>query len=148
MICTTRRPRTQTVYLPDLGNLLNELYRTPVKNVVKNERRRTSTPAVNIIENDESIVIELTVPGHAKKDINITIDNDVMTIKSNLTVDSDGTDYRMREFNFAGFEKAFNLPETIDQNKVSASFKNGILSITLDKKEEAKPQPPKSINIK
>jgi len=56
--------------------------------------------------------------------------------------------YRLREFNYAGFSKSFRLPEEVDTDKVTASFDNGVLSISLDKKEEALPVAPRTVEIK
>jgi len=148
MICTTRSPRTQAVYFPHFGNLVNEIFNTPVSEAVRNGGRNVSSPGVNVSENDDRFILELAVPGHAKKDISITVDNDIMTIKSNKSTDADAVDYRLREFNYAGFERTFVLPDSVDQSKVDAKFSNGVLSITLDKKEEAKPQPARTITIK
>ena len=83
MNCTTRRPaRNQKVYLPHFGNIVNELFNTPVNHVVRNGRKNATTPAVNVIKAEDRHTLQLAVPGHGKKDIQITIDNDVLTIKS------------------------------------------------------------------
>ena len=144
----TRRPKTQKVYFPNFGNLLNEFINTPVNDAIRNSSKNTSSPAVNVIKSDENYILEIAAPGHAKKDINITIDKDVLLIASKKEANNIEAEYRLREFNYAGFERRFTLPDTVDQNNVDATFKNGILSITLAKKEEAKPQPAKTITIK
>ena len=148
MICTTISPRTQTAYFPHFGNMVNEIFNTPVAEAVRNCGRNACSPSVNVSENDDRFIVELAVPGHAKKDIGISVDNDIMTIKSNKSTDSDAIDYRLREFNYVGFERTFVMPDSVNQSKVDAKFSNGILSITLGKKEEAKPQPAKTIIIK
>ena len=148
MICTTRRPKTKAVYFPHIGNIMNEFFNTPINEVVRNGNRNVTNPAVNVLENEDRFLVELAVPGHSKKDIRILIENDVLSIKSIISDETEESDYRLREFNFSGFERRFTLPESVDQSMVDASFKNGILSITLNKKEEAKPVPPKSITIK
>jgi len=150
MNCTTRRPvRTKNVYVPHFGNIVNEIFNTPVSQVVRSGRNNTSTPAVNVIKTDDDYTLELAVPGHAKGDIKITLENDVLTIASTKEKTlAEGTEFRLREFNYNGFERAFIIPDTVNQEKVEAAFKNGVLTLTLTKKEEAKPQPAKTIKIK
>lgn len=150
MNCTTRRPsRAQRVYLPHFDNIVNEIFHTPVSHTVKKRSNKTTTPAVNIIRAEDKHILQLVVPGHSKKDINITINNDVLTIKSikEKTV-SENSEFRLREFDYTGFERSFTLPETVDQNKVEAIFKDGLLTLTLAKKDEAIPQSTKTIKIK
>ena len=148
MICRTINPRSKNDYFPHFGNFVNEFINTPAIETVKNHRRNASTPAVNISENEDGFVIDLAVPGHTKEDIAISVDQDVLVIKSNKVAEINGEDYRLREFNYSGFERRFVLPDSIDQSKVDAKFINGILNITLNKKEEAKPQPSQPITIK
>ena len=148
MICTTRRPRVQKVYMPHFGNIINEFLNTPVQDVINNGGKNITSPAVNVITEDDKYVLEMAVPGHVKKDISITIEDDVLMVKSNKEAGKIDGEFRLREFNYSGFERSFSLPETVDQNKVEAAFKNGILTLTLLKKEEAKPQPVQTISIK
>ena len=88
----------------------------------------------------------MAIPGFAKTDVDITIDNDTLTVKSTKEEGQEGT-YRLREFNYGGFTKSFKLPEYIDSSNISAHFENGIIKIILNKKKEAVPQPPKKITI-
>lgn len=149
MIYTTRRPaRARKVHFPDFGTIVNELLNTPSHTDPRSQNNVT-TPAVNVIKADDRHTLQLVVPGHSKKDIKITLDNDVITIQSTKeAVVTEGAEYRLKEFNYEGFERSFTLPETVDQNRIEASFKDGILTITLMKKEEAVPQPAKTIKIK
>ena len=146
MFCTTRRQRSKNYY-PHFGNIIDGFFNIPMVQTAKTSQRDLQTPAVNVTENDDGFIIDLAVPGHTKKDITISVDSEILTVKSNKVVETNGVDYRLREFDYAGFEKRFVLPETIDQSKVDANFTNGILKISLDKKEEAKPQPTKTITI-
>ena len=148
MICTVRRPKPRTAYVPYMGNFLTDLLNTPIADVLNKDSLYKKRPDINMIESEEKFVMELAVPGHNKTDINITIDEDVMTIKSTLNTSDKENDYRLREFNYAGFERKFQLGEKVDQNKIDASFNNGILTISLSKKERYIPQPAKTISIK
>ena len=150
MNCTYRRPvRNRKVYVPHYGNIVNELFNTPVTQVVRNTNRKTSSPSVNILNTDDDITLNLAIPGHGKEDIKITIDNDVLTISSTIEKTKlEGGEFRLKEFDYRGFERSFVLPDTLDQENVNATFKDGILTLAIAKKEEAKPQPAKTINIK
>lgn len=105
-----------------------------------------NSPRVNIREEADMFEIEMAVPGIRKKDINISIDKDVLQISHN-SENENPADYRMREFNFSSFERTFNLPETVDTEKIEASMENGILKIRLFKKDDAVDRGPREIKI-
>lgn len=107
-------------------------------------------PSTNIIEHDDKYVIELSVPGYTKDTLDIKVERNQLTISTTQsnqeTVENDS--YKMREFSQMSFNKSFHLSEDIDTESISAKCDNGILAVTLPKKDEAKPQPPKKISIK
>ena len=111
----------------------------------------TSIPAVNIMETEESFNVEVAAPGMVKDDFNIELDNDVLTIssenkKENETTDKEGR-FTRKEFSYNSFKRAFSLPDSVDSTKISASYNNGVLEIALPKKEEAKVQAKRLIDI-
>lgn len=104
----------------------------------------TSIPAVNIKETEDSFSVEVAAPGKSKEDFNIELDNDVLTIssedrKENETTEEKGR-FTRKEFSYSTFKRAFSLPDSVDNTKISASYNNGVLEIALPKKEEAKVQ--------
>jgi HSP20 family protein len=107
-------------------------------------------PAVNIKEDDNGFHVEVAAPGLSKEDFNVEVENDVLTIYSekeskNKTEDSD---YMRREFSYSSFKRTFTLPENVvDVDKVKASYNNGVLNISLPKREEVKPKPARTIKI-
>lgn len=107
-------------------------------------------PAINIIETEDKFRIEIAAPGMSKKDFDINIENDRLTVSSNLErEEKEGDKYARREFNYASFKKEFNLPnEFIDKDKVKATYEDGVLHILLPKKEESKPNPSRNIEVK
>ena len=111
----------------------------------------TSIPAVNIQETEDSFSVEVAAPGKTKEDFNIELDNDVLTISSEEKKEEETTDkkgrYTRKEFSYSNFKRAFSLPETVDSEKISAVYNSGVLEITLPKKEEAKVQPKRMIEI-
>lgn len=106
-------------------------------------------PAVNIKENEDSFEILLAAPGLTKEDFAIEVDENVLTISSeiNQTKDVKEEKFTRREFNFTNFKRAFTLPETVNEDKIEASYVNGILKLILPKKEEALPKEKRSIKI-
>ncbi len=108
-------------------------------------------PAVNILETDEKFVFEVAAPGIHKKDFVIELDNDVLSISSeekeeDKTADESGRFARM-EFSYNNFKRVFGLPETVDRQKISATYNNGILEINLPKLEPAKLKAKRMIKI-
>ncbi|WP_299228123.1 Hsp20/alpha crystallin family protein [uncultured Psychroserpens sp.] len=106
-------------------------------------------PAVNIKENAEDYVLELAIPGMKKSDFNIDIDNKVLSISTEIETENEETNdtYTRREFGYSSFKRTFSLPDTVESEQVKATYENGILCITLPKREEAKQKPPKRIEI-
>ena len=128
-------------------NFFNELkytgdYKQSTNHLLNNQ------PAVNILETGDGFRIELCAPGLDKNDFAIGIEKDILTIEANKEVkEQEGETFIKRGFDFSNFKRTFRLPETIDVNNVKASFENGILNLFLAKKEEAKEQPPRTIEI-
>jgi HSP20 family protein len=107
-------------------------------------------PAANIIEADDHFNIELAAPGKKKSDFTIELDEGVLTISSETetkSTEKDGS-FTRKEFGYSSFKRSFNIPETVSADKISASYKEGILTVSLPKKAEALPQPKKLISIK
>lgn len=109
----------------------------------------TSLPKVNIKESDNHFQLEVAAPGLEKSDFNIKLDQDLLTISSEKKEEAlkDDHRYSKKEFSFQAFRRVFTLPEQVETDQIEASYHNGVLVVTIPKKEEAKPQPPKSIQI-
>lgn len=110
----------------------------------------TSVPAVNITESTNTFDVELAAPGLKKEDFKINTDNGMMTISSEKSEENVSEDEKVtrKEFSFSSFQRSFTLPESIQLDKIDATYKDGVLKIKLPKKEEAKKQPPRMIEIK
>ena len=106
-------------------------------------------PAVNIVEEKDDFRIEVAAPGLEKKDFKIDLNNNVLTISSERDDEREEKSERFmrREFSYSSFKRSFTLPETAQVDKIVANHKNGILQITIPKKEEAKVKPPRQIAI-
>jgi HSP20 family protein len=107
-----------------------------------------SVPAVNISESKKDYRIEVAAPGLAKNDFRVNLDDNVLTISSEKEVKNETKeeDILRREFSYSSFSRCFTLPETADADKIKASHKDGVLSITIPKKEAAD-KPAKEIKV-
>jgi HSP20 family protein len=108
-------------------------------------------PAVNIKETDTNFGIELAAPGKTKEDFNIEIDHNVLTISSEEKTEKEEKNtegkYTRREFSYSSFRRAFTLPESVNADSINATYENGVLHVTLPKREEALPKPKRLIEI-
>ncbi|GAB5525632.1 MAG: Hsp20/alpha crystallin family protein [Roseivirga sp.] len=107
-------------------------------------------PLANIIESNEFFRVEIAAPGMEKEHFQISLDNDTLTISSDLSEHSlqqDDQVYTRREFSYQSFKRSFHLPNTVEADKIEATYNNGILSLIIPKKEEAKKQPVRTIQI-
>jgi len=107
-------------------------------------------PSVNIKETNESFEVEVAAPGFDKDEFKIELDNNILNISSEKKEENEvkeGEQYTKREFNYQSFSRSFTLPETVEADKISAKYDNGILKISIPKKEEAKTKPVKQIAI-
>jgi len=110
----------------------------------------TSLPAVNVKETDDDFIIELAAPGMEKKDFKINFKNNVLTISSERENKNEekNDNYTRKEFSYQSFQRSFTVAENaVKGDKISAKYNNGILNVTLPKREEVKPQPEREITI-
>lgn len=112
--------------------------------------RNASTPAVNVIEDNDEFRIDVASPGLAKHDFKIDVNDDLITISADKEIENEASDnkYMRREFNYSSFKRSFQLPDSVNQDKISANHADGILSVHLPKKEEEVSKGPKTIEIK
>lgn len=128
-------------------NLFNELMNTSLAEHSKNHLVH-NRPAANITEANDRFEISLSIPGLSKEDLTIGVDKNILTIEANKAITNpEGEKLIKQEFNFNTFKRTFRLPKTIDLTNITANFNNGILSLVLVKKEEAKELPPRSIEV-
>ena len=104
-------------------------------------------PAVDIVERETDFVVNLEIPGVAKEDVKITVQENVMTVKGEKKFENEkkGETYHRVERSYGAFQRSFTLPATVKSDAIEASHTNGILHIILPKQEEAKP---KEIEVK
>lgn len=111
---------------------------------------RTSMPAVNIKETENSFQVELAAPGLDKADFQISIDENVLKIsaeKQSKHEEEEEGRYSRREFSYQSFARSFTLPDTVDQEAIAANYKEGVLSIRLPKRAEEEVKASRTIEI-
>ena len=113
------------------------------------ENNESFIPAVNILENETSFELELFVPGRKKEDFNVEVDEQVLTISSEIKEEEEIKEksYSRKEYTYSSFKRAFTLPDTVNEDAIEASYKDGVLKFVLPKKEEALPKPKRLIEI-
>lgn len=109
----------------------------------------TTMPAVNIKEGKEEFNIEVAAPGFDKKDFKIDLNNNVLEISSEKEEKNEENDEKLMrcEFKYASFKRYFTLPDTVESDKIKATYKDGILNVVIPKKDEAKVKPIRQISI-
>jgi len=149
MILTKRNSRNDLATLNNFidGFLNHNLAKTDLGSF-------TNKPMVNIVESKDNFELHIALPGIAKEHININVDGDLLTISNTVieneevqkeegtkeegTIESNETKFLRKEFSFNSFKRTFTLPDTVNATLINATNENGILTITLPKKEEAK----------
>src|SRR5438552_14430555 len=100
----------------------------------------TWSPAVDIFETENEIVVKAEVPGVDRKDIALNLENNVLTLKGERRFEKETKEenYHRIERAYGGFSRAFSIPATVDEEKIRADYHDGVLTIALPKKEQAK----------
>ena len=133
------------------GKLMDEFFNRSISDIVGTDVTFDS-PAVNVVETDESFEIEVAAPGLDKNDFKVTVEKDHLTIsaekESEENEENEDQTYKRREYNYRKFTRKFRLPNTVDKSSPKAKYLQGILKITLDKTPEAKENGPRTIEIK
>jgi HSP20 family protein len=136
--------RKQNPFFP---SLVDELFNQDRR--VRTSSISSTTPAVNLIEQDTQFLIELAAPGNKKEDFEIEIEDGILSISSSNKEDntSEKETFTRHEFSYNSFRRSFTIPESVDVSSIEATYNEGVLVIKLLKLEEALPQPKKLITI-
>ena len=100
------------------------------------------TPAMDVIENEDSVLLRAELPGLSEQDVEINVENNTLSLKGEKKLEHSEEDghYRRVESRYGSFYRSFSLPNSVDQDKIDAHFVNGVLEISLPKAEQAKPK--------
>lgn len=132
-----------------LPSLVDEFFNNNMFPGIFNVESNYTMPAVNIIEGKDDFRVEIAAPGLTKGDFKINLDNRVLTISSEKEEKNESSDdrYMRKEFSYCSFTRSFALPESADYEKISANHKEGILTVVIPKRDEAKEKPARQIKI-
>jgi len=110
----------------------------------------STLPSVNLMENDSQITIDLAAPGMKKEDFKIDIDGNMLTISSEKeeTKEEKEKKFTRKEYNYTSFSRSFTLPDEVNKEKIDAKYEDGVLKISLPRKEEVKKPAAKQIAVK
>ena len=126
-----------------LQDRINRLFRETQGNSQDETLTSSSfAPAVDVYEDEHNVTLKIEVPGIDEKDIDVRIENNTLTVHGERKIEKEEKEenYRRVERQYGSFTRTFNLPPTVDAEKVQADYDKGVLKITLPKKAEAKPK--------
>jgi HSP20 family protein len=128
-----------------LQDRMNRLFEDAGRGIRRNEEPASTTiwsPAVDIYETEGEIVVQAELPGMDRKDISLNLENNVLTIRGDrqFKKETKEDNYHRIERSYGGFSRSFSIPTTVDEDKIRADYKDGVLRIALPKKEQARPK--------
>lgn len=150
MTLVTAKPniRRKPVYYNGIDRLFDEFFRFDQPFKAVNKAAVSTQPAVNILENEKDIQLQFQVPGWEKSDFQIKVEKNILSVEAtqptaeateeNQAEKVETPTYRRREFGKTNFKRSFQLPETVNAEAIDAKYVNGILLISLPKREEDK----------
>jgi len=125
-----------------LQDEVNRLFSSSFNRGGNDLTRGSWSPSVDIFENKDNIVLEAELPGMKPEDVDISIENNVLTIHGERKFEKkdDQDNFHRVERSYGSFTRSFTLPSTVSSENADATFENGVLRLTLAKREEAKPK--------
>ena len=128
--------RELNTFYERMGGFPGKRWETPMSTTAWN-------PAVDIFETDNNVVIKAELPGMDSKDIDVKLENNVLMLKGERHFEKETKEenYHRVEREYGIFSRSFSLPTAVNGDKVTAEYKDGVLTIVLPKKEEVKPKP-------
>jgi len=128
-------PFSNLRFLEDFGNSLTRLMSEP-------RTSRPWSPPVDILETENELIVKADLPDVQLEDINVHVENQTLSIKGERRFEGEtsGKGYHRIERSYGSFVRNFAVPGTVDTDRVSADYKDGVLTVTLPKKEAAKPR--------
>ena len=131
---------------PRFSDMFNDFFDNDLDFIHRKESG--CTPRTNIIENDNAFMLEFAVPGMSKKDFKINLENNLLSITAEIEDEKkEELNYTRKEFNSGSFTRSFVVPKSVEADTIKADYKNGILTVTLPKKDADKMQVSKEIKV-
>jgi HSP20 family protein len=132
-------PRPASIF-DDMNKMISNVYENDWNFPVRS--KTNWSPEVDVKESDNSFTLTADIPGLTKKDVNLNVSDNILSISGERKVEDEkeSGNFHYRERRYGSFSRTFNLPETVKEEDISASFKNGILIVELPKQEVALPK--------
>ncbi len=145
MLTVRRRPNGVPAFVNVFEDFFNKSF--PEKLM---EDKGDFFPSVNISETDAAFKLEFAVPGFEKKDFDVQIEKEYITVtgKKEISNEMHEKNYTRKEFSFNSFKRTFTIPENVDSEKIEAGYENGILHLMLPKREIKAQNKTQKIEIK
>ena len=120
----------------------NDVFDSILNDSFLGDKLSSRVPAVNIVETENEFHIELAAPGLKKEDFKINLDKNVLSISAEKKAENveEGKKYSKKEYSYNSFVRSFTLPDSVDHAKIDAAYTDGVLTLSIAKKEEAKIQ--------
>jgi len=128
--------KTNNALLPGFNDVFESIF----NDTFFNDRMVTRVPAVNISETENNYHVELAAPGLKKDDFKLNLERNQLTISVEQSAEHEDNhkNYSKREYSYSSFVRSFTLPDSADDNKIDATYTDGVLRIDIAKREEAK----------
>lgn len=141
---TSQKPEVQQGTSPMITpfHLFEDLFNHWAMHSALAKRHETWRPPVDILEKENKLIIRTEIPGVEEKAINLKLDGRTLTIQGERKPEPEGTGfaYHQVEGNYGTFSRSFDLPDSVDTEKISAAYSNGVLTITLMQRPEVQPR--------
>jgi HSP20 family protein len=143
-LLTRWEPFREFSTMQDRMNRMNRLFRESYSPEVPDDSLTNTTfaPPVDIYEDEHNIILKLEVPGIEEKDIDVSVENNTLTVHGEQKIEKEEKEenFRRVERQYGSFTRSFTLPSSVDSGQVTAHYDKGVLKIKLAKKAEAKPK--------
>jgi HSP20 family protein len=128
--------------ISNLQNQFNRLFNESFRNQAEESALTTWAPAVDIYETPNELVVKADLPDVNEKDIDVRVENNLLTIRGERKFEKSVSEenYLRVERTYGAFSRSFSLPNTVNAEAIGAEYKNGVLTVTLPKREESKPR--------
>ena len=139
--------RDLTVLRKQMDDVFNRSLSGMLSNGEDSESMSSWVPAMDVLETEDKVLLRAELPGLTQDDVQLTVENNVLTLSGDKHFSHEASEghYRRIESRYGSFYRSFTLPSTVDQDRIDANFRNGVLEIELPKAEKAKP---KKIEVK
>jgi HSP20 family protein len=127
---------------PAFSNLFEDFFNDFPFDSYSPEQKENWIPAVDILEKEGNLILRAELPGMNEKNIDLKLEGNTLTIKGERKIDKEDkkNNYHRVESFYGSFTRSFRLPETVDLDKISADYKNGVLTVTIPQRPEVRPR--------